>query len=66
MVWSKLKLVFSKLKIGITKIFILGEEYKIGTKIILKSDKIKKILTWPISQDQIAVRAFLGIIQSIR
>ena len=51
MVWSKLKLVFPKLKIGMTKIFALREEHEIGGRIRLKSDKIEKILTWPISQD---------------
>ena len=66
MVWSKLKLAFSKLKIGMTKIFALGEEHEIGGRIRLKSDKIEKILTWPVPQDQTAVRAFLGTIQSIR
>lgn len=45
-----------------TKIFTLGEEYEIRGKIRLKSDKIKKILTWPISQDQTVVRVFLASI----
>ena len=45
MVWSRLKLILSKLKIGMTKIFALGEEYEIGEKIRLKPDKIEKILT---------------------
>lgn len=62
MVWSRLKLMLSKLKIGMMKIFALREEYKIGIRVRLKLDKIKKILTWPISQDQIAVREFLRTI----
>ena len=45
MVWSKLKLAFSKLKIGMNKIFALGEEHEIGRRITLKLDKIEKILT---------------------
>ena len=65
-VWSKLKLAFSKLKIDMTKIFALGEEHEIGRKIRLKSDKIEKILTWPVPQDQTVLRAFFGIIQSTR
>ena len=56
--------MLSKLKIGITKIFALGEEHKIGERVRLKPDKIEKILTWPIPQDHIAVRAFLRTIQS--
>ena len=44
-VWSKLKLAFSKLKIEMTKIFALKEEHKIGKKIRLKSNKIGKIFT---------------------
>ena len=49
MVWSKLKFVLFKLKRGMTKIFALGKEYEIKGRIKLKSDKIEKILTWPIS-----------------
>ncbi len=66
MVWSWLKLILSKVKIGMTKIFALRKEHEIGRKIRLKLDKIEKIFTWPISQDQTAVKAFLGTIQSIR
>ena len=51
MVWSKLKLLWLKLKIGITKIFTLGEENKTGGKVRLKPDKIEKILNWPVCQD---------------
>ena len=51
MVWCKLKLAFSKLKTGMTKIFVLGEEYEIEGKIKVKSNKIKKILTWLVSQN---------------
>lgn len=54
MVWSRLKLILSKVKIRMTKIFALGEEYEIGGRVKLKSDKIEKIFTWPIPQDQIA------------
>ena len=43
MVWSKLKLILSKLKIEITKIFALEEEYAIDRKIKLKLNKIEKI-----------------------
>lgn len=42
MIWSRLKFILSKLKIDITKIFILGEEYEIGKKVRLKPDKIEK------------------------
>ena len=66
MVWSRLKLMLSKVKIGMTKIFALGEEHEIGGRVRLKPDKIEKILTWPVPQDQTAVRAFLGTIQSTR
>ena len=48
-IWSKLKLTFSKLKIGITKISTLEEEYEIGRRIKLKSDKIEKI--WYLGSD---------------
>ncbi len=64
MVWSRLKLMLSKVKIGMTKIFALGEEHEIGRRVRLKPNKIEKILIWPVPQDQTAVRAFLGTIQS--
>lgn len=62
MIWSWLKLILSKVKIKMTKIFVLGEKYKIGGKIILKLDKIKKIFTWLVLQNQIAVRGFFRTI----
>ena len=63
-VWSKLKLILSKLKIEMTKIFTLEEEHKIGGRIRLKPDKIEKILAWLVPQDQTAIKAFLDTIQS--
>ena len=65
MVWSRLKFILSKLKIGMTKIFILEEEYEIGKRVRLKPDKIEKILIWLVSQDQTAIKAFFGAIQLI-
>ena len=62
MVWSKLKFVFFKLKIGMVKIFVLEKEHNRRGRIRLKSDKIEKILIWPLSQDHIVIRAFLGTI----
>ena len=35
-----------------------------GGRVRLKSDKIEKILIWPVTQDQIAVGVFLGTIYS--
>ena len=49
-----------------TKIFAFGEEHEIGERVKLKPDKIGKIFTWPVPQDQTAVRAFFGTIQSTR
>ena len=66
MVWSRLKLMLSKVKIEMTKIFTLREEHKIDGRVGLKPDKIEKILTWSVPQDQIAIRAFLGTIQPTR
>lgn len=65
-VWSKLRFGLSKLKLGITKIFILGEKYEIGGKVRLMPDEIGKILTWSISQDQTIVKAFFRTIHSIQ
>ena len=57
--------MLSKVKIEMIKIFVLGEKHEIGGRVKLKSDKIEKILTWPIPQDQTVVRAFHDTIQSI-
>lgn len=54
--------MLSKLKISMTKIFALREEYEIGKRLRLKPDKIEKTITWPIPQDQTVVRAFLATI----
>lgn len=45
-VWFKLKLVFSKLKIEMTKIFALKKKHKIGGRIRLKLEKSEKTFTW--------------------
>ena len=55
-------MVFSKLKIRMTKVFFLGEEHKIGEKVRLKPDKIGKILIWLVPQDQTVVKAFFSTI----
>lgn len=65
MIWFRLKLMLLKLKIDITKIFRLGEKYKIDRRVRLKQDKIEKILTWPVPQNQTTIRTFFGNIQSI-
>ena len=64
-VWCKLKLTLTKLKIEMTKIFTLGEEYEISRKIRLKPGKNEKILPCLVPQDQTAIKAFLGTIQSM-
>ena len=43
--------MLSKVKIGITKIFVLGGEYEIGGRVRFKPAKIIKILTLPISEN---------------
>lgn len=48
MVWFWLKFMLSKVKIGMDKIFALGEKNKIDKKIKQKLDKIEKIFTWPV------------------
>ena len=45
-----------------TKIFALGEEYEICRRVKLKLDKIEKVFIWPVSQDQIVLKVFLGTI----
>ena len=57
--------MLSKIKIGMTKILALKEKHEIGGRVRLKLDKIEKILTWSVPQNQIAVRVFLGTIQFI-
>ena len=43
-------------------IFVFRKEHEIGERIRLKSEKIEKIFAGPVSQDQIAVSAFLHTI----
>lgn len=57
-----LKLILSKVKIGMTKILVLTKEYKIRKKIRLKTDKIEKSFIWRISQEQRVMKSFLGTI----
>lgn len=45
MVYSRLKLILSKFKIFITKIYAFGKKHEIGRKVRMKPDKIVKILT---------------------
>ena len=54
--------MLSKLKIGMTKLLLLEKEHKIGGRVRLKPDKIEKILTWPVTQDQTVVRTFFNTI----
>lgn len=61
-VWSELKLILSKLKIRMTKIFALKKEHKIGRKIKLKQDIIEKILASLVPENKTAIKAFFGTI----
>lgn len=62
MILSRLKFILLNLKISMIKIFVLEEK---DGRIKLKLDKIKKILSWPVPQDQIVVKTFFSTIQSI-
>ncbi len=44
MVWSRLKLMLSKVIIRMIKIFALGEKYEIDGRVRLKPDKNPEIL----------------------
>lgn len=66
MIWSWLKLILSKVKIGMIEIYTLVQKHEIKGKVSLKSDKNKFFFTRSVFQDQIAIKVFLGPIQSTR
>ena len=45
---------------------MLEEKHKIDRRVRLRLDKIEKIFTWPVSQDQTVVKAFFRTIQLIQ
>ena len=61
--WARLKLSFSKIRIGSSKILALGEVHEAGGKITIKPERVQRILDWPEPGEQgtaTDVRAFLG------
>lgn len=66
MLWSQLKLSFSKLFIGMTRVKALGEMHEIGGRVRIKPATAEKIKNWPRPQEFSGVREFLGTCQSTR
>ena len=66
MLWSRLKLSFEKLKIGMTRIKALGEDHEVGGRVRIRPEKCEKILRWPEPQNVTEVRGFLGTVGTAR
>lgn len=66
LLWAKLRLSFSKIKIGMDQIVALGETHLAGGRIAPKPDRVRTLLDWPQPQNQTEVRALLGTALTIR
>ncbi len=60
--WAKLCLSFRKLKLFYDSIKALGVTHRVGGLIEVLEDRVRRIIEWPVPEDQTAVRAFLGTI----
>jgi hypothetical protein len=66
LLWSKLKLLFKKLKLFISSIVALGIEIMTRGKVRVKPDRAKKIRSFPVPTSDTEVRRFIGCIQITR
>ena len=64
--WSQMRIFLIKLKIEITKFKTFDQLHRIDEILNIKQKFIDKIRNWSISQNVIAIRSFLEIIQFIR
>ena len=60
--WAKMKLLFKKLHLFISKIRTLGVNHIVDGEIKIIEEHIRKIVEWLISTNVCSVRAFLGSI----
>lgn len=58
--WARLRLSMDKMKIGVHEMLALGEIHRVGGTVAIKPERVKKILEWPVPQNQTDVRGFLG------
>ncbi len=66
LLWSRLRLSFSKVEIGSDKVVALGVLHQIGGRLDLKPDRVRVIAEWPTPQNASDIRSFNGTIASAR
>jgi hypothetical protein len=64
--FAQLRFVFKKLSIAVNHVRALGVDHIIGREIKIVKDRIRRIVTWPVSICQTDVRGFLGSVGIIR
>ena len=64
--WTKLKLLFNKIKLFMIEVLALKLLYKVGGLVIIKLERINKIKVWLVPKEVINVRKFLRVITMIR
>jgi len=62
LLWSKLKLLFKKLKLFIDKIIVLGIKHKVSRKIYIKLDRVDCICNYPVLENDTKIQYFIDII----
>ena len=60
LLWARLCLLMSKVKIGMDRILALGETHEIGGHLSVKLERGKLILEWPTPQNPTDIRSLLG------
>lgn len=66
LLWARLRLSPSKVKLGMDKILALGEMHMAGGLVAPKPERVRKILDWPVPQTATEVREFTGTVLSAR
>ena len=58
--WSGFSVGLRKVQLFMKEIEALGVRFEVGGKVDVKPDRVRKIQAWPIPEDPMDVRAFLG------
>ncbi|OQO11727.1 hypothetical protein B0A48_03454 [Cryoendolithus antarcticus] len=66
LLWARLRLSFSKVKIGLGEVVALGELHMAGGRVAPKPERVRVLLDWPECQNPSDIRSFLGTSVSTR
>lgn len=64
--WSLMKLSFSKVALSMDEIMAVSWCYRIGGRMSIKAARAAKLREWPVPIGQIAVRSFIGAVGPCR